>query len=134
MLDGRTVIDYAADTDGFRGPNQLKSSTDVTLYRENDQAVPVYVSGTLARNSGEAWVETALDYFDQHKAAYRMDNPAEQLSVKKLEVDDLGMRHIRFDQLHDGIGWCLGIGHDPRGPLRSSGRRRVCPMLGVPSS
>ena len=93
----------AADSDGFRGANNLKSSVDVDIYRESDRGVPVYVQGRLATSPEGAWVETALQYFDQHKAAYRMDSPVEQLSVKQLNLDDLGMRHIRFDQMHSGI-------------------------------
>ena len=93
----------AADSDGFRGANTLKTSADVDLYRASDKGVPVYVQGRLATGAEGAWVETALQFFEQNKAAYRMDSPAEQLSVRSLEVDDLGMRHIRFDQMHNGI-------------------------------
>jgi thermolysin len=93
----------AADSDGFRGANNLKTSANVDIYRANAKDVPVYVQGRLATGADGAWVETALQYFDQYKAAYRMDSPVEQLSVRMLERDDLGMRHIRFDQMHNGL-------------------------------
>lgn len=100
---GTGMAAAAADSDGFRGANTLKTSATVDIYRQSDRGMPVYVQGRLATGANGAWVETALQYFETYKAAYRMDSPIEQLSVKQLDVDELGMRHIRFDQMHNGI-------------------------------
>jgi Zn-dependent metalloprotease len=95
----------APDDDGFIGPNKLRGNSDVSVYREGAHGVPTFVKGNLfeeVAKSGEE-VATALQFFHTHKGAYRMVNPDEELRVNRMDTDELGMRHLRFDQVYKGL-------------------------------
>ncbi|MBD3331447.1 hypothetical protein GF356_01250, partial [candidate division GN15 bacterium] len=98
------MVFAASDEDGYIGPNQLRDNPDVTVYRQGVQGVPTFVKGTLSTpvKSGDE-AAMAIDYFETHKGAYRMPNPAKELKVKRLDIDDLGMRHLRFEQTYKNL-------------------------------
>ncbi len=91
----------AADEDGFFGPNLLRKNPDVTVYRAHQSGVPRYVEGRLSEqvNRGDE-ATAALSFFETHKDAYRMEDPTSELKVRRLDVDELQMRHLRLDQMY----------------------------------
>ncbi|MDX9856657.1 MAG: M4 family metallopeptidase [candidate division Zixibacteria bacterium] len=111
------------DADGYVGPNGLRSSSAVTTYRDNGNGVPSYVEGTLSSPVKAAdQVAASMQFFEEHRGAYRMANPADELVLKRIDRDDLGMSHVRFTQQHLGlrvIGGDLITHFDARGTLRT---------------
>ncbi len=93
-----------ADADGFWGANQLRLSKNVTLYHANEKNIPSFVEGKLsdAIPVGQE-IEASLSFFEKHKAAYKMNNPTEELHPLRIDEDDLGMRHVRFQQYYQGV-------------------------------
>ena len=96
------------------GPNLLKSSIKVSLYREADNGTPTFVSGDLSGSvvPGREF-ETITAFLDQNKGAYRLADPSLEMQLKGTELDDLGMRHARLQQYHQGVRVLGGelIGH-----------------------
>ena len=91
-------------TEIFYGKNLLRRNPNVEVYRENDLGIPVHVEGNLAvsdRNGDK--VATAIQFFENNRGAYKMESPSEELIVRKVEEDNLGMTHIRFDQHYKGV-------------------------------
>ncbi len=102
LLVGSAV---AADSDelGF-GPNLLRNHPDVTTYRATERGVTCYVEGTLMKSvpNGEE-VAAALSFFEANKGAYQMVQPSEEFKVKRIDNDQLGMTHVRFNQYYRGV-------------------------------
>jgi len=110
-------------TEKFYGQNLLRKSPNVEVYRENDLGIPVHVEGNLAvLDRSDDKVATAIQFFETNRGAYKMESPAEELTVKKSEIDSLGMTHIRFDQLHKGV---RVVGGELLVHFRASGEMRT---------
>ncbi len=99
------VVVYAASNEeGPAGVNHLRRSPMVTHYLEDNQAVPTFVSGRLAEKVARGTeAAAAIRFFEDNKSAYRMTDPQKELSVTRIETDDLGMRHVRFKQQYQGL-------------------------------
>jgi Zn-dependent metalloprotease len=96
---------WAESSEGpILGPNKLRNNNDVTTYRQNDKGIPTYVEGTLSdQKSAGTEVDAAFSYFEEHRGAYRMVSPSEELKVRRVQTDNLGMQHVRLDQQYKGI-------------------------------
>jgi bacillolysin len=91
--------------DGFRGPNNLRNSQDVSMYRENERGIPEFVRGNLLPDKAGSGNEfqTTITFFEQNKGAFKMAAPAQELQLRRMDVDRLGMKHVRIDQYHNGV-------------------------------
>jgi len=98
------VVYAAADEEGPIGVNQLRTSPMVKRYLQDDQAVPTFVEGRLATKVARG-TEIAATYrfFEENKSAWRMTDPQAELTVARMDVDDIGMRHVRLTQQYLGI-------------------------------
>jgi bacillolysin len=93
----------ASDETQF-GPNKLRGNKNVTTYRENEKYVPTFIEGNLMSSVQPGnEVSASLTFFADNKGAFGMKDPSEELRVKRSDQDDLGMRHIRFEQLYMGL-------------------------------
>jgi len=94
----------AGDDDGFMGINKLRTAPGVTTYLENDNAQPRFVEGRLVDKVARGTeIAAAYQFLDDHKAAFRMVDPRRELTVARVDVDDLGMRHVRMKQQYQGL-------------------------------
>jgi bacillolysin len=86
------------------GTNLLRNNPSVSTYRESANGVAEYVEGTLAApvRSGEE-SQAAISFLQTNRGAFRIDNAAEELSVRGIVQDDLGMKHVRLDQRYQGL-------------------------------
>ena len=90
---------YAADGDKI---HELNNS--VTVYRESANGIPRYIEGTLLEKVAKGnEVDAVLEYFTKYKDAYRMVAPAQEIRAKDVNVDELGMRHLRMQQVYQGL-------------------------------
>lgn len=93
-----------ATDDAKFGPNLLRFDPALTLYHQNDQGIPTFVKGNLAAASRSGNdLATTIDFMTQHRGAFRIANPAEELRVRKTVVEDNGLRHLRIDQYYQGL-------------------------------
>jgi Zn-dependent metalloprotease len=86
------------------GTNLLRNNPAVSIYRENANGVAEYVEGVLAapvRSGDEA--QAAISFLQKQRGAFRIENASEELSLRKVVQDDLGMKHVRFDQRYKGL-------------------------------
>jgi len=105
------------------GPNRLRHNPAISIYHENDNGIPLFVEGNLSDEKARGnEADMALAYFESHRGAYKMKSPVDELQVVASQVDDLGMRHIRFEQRYKGVRVIGGelIAHfDDAGQLRT---------------
>jgi len=115
---------FGANSDeGMPEGNPLRANPDVEIYRADEKGVARYVEGNLGQNvkSGDE-VSTAIQFFTENKAAFRMENPSEELKLQRIDEDQLGMRHVRFDQIYRGlkvIGGAMIVHYTADGKLKT---------------
>lgn len=94
----------AEEEEGPIGSNRLRLDPNVTRYLEAENGVPKYVSGRFTQKVARGTeVAAAYSFFENYKAAYRMTDPQSELAVGRIDVDDLGMRHVRMQQQYKGL-------------------------------
>jgi thermolysin len=87
---------------------------------------------TLAKGADAAKV--TLDVLAQHKALFRMRDPALELGAVRSEIDELGMAHVRFQQMVHGVpvaGAELMAHYDEVGHLTSIDANYVADLDGI---
>jgi len=60
-------------------------------------------SGRIVLKAGADAVETTLGLLSEHRALFRMHDPSLELATERVQVDDLGMTHARFQQTTHGL-------------------------------
>ena len=102
ITDGATP----AQLDAFRA---LESTTNLSWswVQHPELRTPMHLSAPrtgnpILRQSSGA-VQVTLDVLKQHKALFRMHDPAAELVSKHTHVDELGMTHARFQQTVRGV-------------------------------
>lgn len=98
-------IGFAANSEEPRfGPNLLRSNPAVQVYQEAKTGVPTFVKGNLSQPALRGTeLTTLLSFFEQNRGAFQLENPAEELALRRSEVDELGMTHLRLDQKFRGV-------------------------------
>ncbi len=96
---------FAGNSDeGITGPNRLRNNPAVAIYKANDKNVVEYVEGRLSSPVAAGEEQAAsISFFEENKGAFRMVNPAEEMRFKRIDVDEIGMKHLRFEQFYSGI-------------------------------
>jgi len=86
------------------GPNLLKNNKALTVYQENEKGIPKYIEGMLLEKVAKGTeIEAANKFFMDNAGAFRIANPSEELKVKQIALDKMGMRHLRFEQFYNSI-------------------------------
>lgn len=95
----------ANNEDGYLGPNNLRDDPTLTLYSENDNGIPDFVQGNLMTTKAMPGNEfqSALNFFDQNRGAFKMQDPQSELSLGRIDVDAQGLRHIRMNQKYQDL-------------------------------
>jgi len=94
----------ANSNEGVTGPNRLRNNPAVTIYKANDKNVLEYAEGKLFAPVAQGSEESAsIRFFEENKGAFRMTDPASELRLKRTQSDDLGMKHLRFEQYYNGL-------------------------------
>ncbi len=86
------------------GIDQLKAETGVSLLQDNETGRLRFVAGRLSAPvaPGEETAAT-LRFLDAHKSAYQMKSPVDEIKVKRIDQDKVGMRHVRMGQVYQGL-------------------------------
>ena len=98
-------------------PASLSADPAVDHYLLDDEGRTRYVEGNLATAQPGRELEATLQFFDRHLDAYAMSSPSEELEVRRVDTDELGMKHLRLAQLYQGLPVIGGdlIAHFDRG-------------------
>ena len=90
--------------DAQPGQNSLRADPTVTLYHESEKGFPDFVEGRFAEQvAAGSEMAAATDFFVKHSDAYKMTDPAGELEAGRLDIDELGMRHLRINQRYKGL-------------------------------
>lgn len=102
---------------------QLKANPTVSLYQEEATGRVRYVMGRLSGPAPAGTeVEATFDYLNENRAVYRMKDPAAEMKFERLDLDPLGLKHVRLAQQYQGLPVYGGqmIAHfDPEGVLKA---------------
>ncbi|MBD3381423.1 MAG: hypothetical protein GF404_04415 [candidate division Zixibacteria bacterium] len=117
------AVGLMADSEGFRGPDRISANPTVTIHEKDDNGVTSFVRGQLSETRATRGQEAqvAFEFFEANRGAFNMNSPSEELSVKRMDVDEIGMRHLRLTQNYQGLKVIGGemIAHfAPDGELR----------------
>ncbi|MCZ2102116.1 MAG: M4 family metallopeptidase [Chitinophagales bacterium] len=71
----------------------------------NEKQVPAFIQGALRDESlaSRSTSDRILAYLKAAAPMMKIKNPESEFIIKSDEVDDIGMRHIRMQQMHEGI-------------------------------
>lgn len=75
-------------------PPQRPTGKIVRSYRHGEEAQPAWVEDALRRS---------MAYLRRHGKAAGVRDPQAELTLKDAKQDDLGMTHVKFDQLYKGV-------------------------------
>jgi thermolysin len=93
-----------AGPDMSAGKIALDKGQDILIYSEHPSGIPEFVSGTLSKSSQNgAEIATVMNYFEENRSVYRMKQPSSELDLKRIDEDQLGMTHLRFQQTYKGV-------------------------------
>ena len=70
---------------------------------DQDTGTPAFVTGSITPPARANAVDSTLAFFDQNKNVFHIDNPGAELSLKRQEVDSLGMTHLHLAQVYQGL-------------------------------
>ena len=71
----------------------------------NARQVPAFIEGTLHNTSSanRSTTEIATEYLKAAAPAMKIKNPESEFTVKSEEIDEIGMKHIRMQQMYKEI-------------------------------
>ncbi|WP_096271980.1 M4 family metallopeptidase [Paucisalibacillus globulus] len=86
-------------------PHEAADSIQVQTQKQwNEKAnVPIFVKERFAENYESSNVKNALDFLAKQEGKLGINNPKQNLKVKNIEKDSLGMTHIRFEQTKNNV-------------------------------
>ncbi|MEL3970890.1 M4 family metallopeptidase [Rossellomorea oryzaecorticis] len=85
-------------------PQDLAASQSQSVKQWNAEAnVPLFVKEKHAQKRLVANSNDALNYLHENKSKLNINNPKASLKANKIEKDELGMTHVRFNQTKNGI-------------------------------
>ncbi|MBU1319992.1 MAG: M4 family metallopeptidase [candidate division Zixibacteria bacterium] len=84
--------------------SNMENKYDLSSYSEKSDGTPDFVQGDLVKGvaAGDEFRAT-IQFLTENKAAFRMNDPASELVSVRVDYDDLGMRHLRMQQFHQGV-------------------------------
>jgi len=90
--------------DADLGRNALRDNPNLSLYSETETGQTQYVEGRLADNIalGEE-LQATLGFLNDHRGAFKIAAPEQELAVRRIDIDNLGMRHLRLTQKYEGL-------------------------------
>ncbi len=99
-----SLVSATGVADKSNAPNRLRTSSNVELYKETDLAIPQFVSGNLSAGVARgSELTAAISFLNEHRDAYRMKDPQNEMVLNRVDEDRLGMVHVRLDQYYKGI-------------------------------
>ncbi|MCF6410048.1 M4 family metallopeptidase [Pseudalkalibacillus salsuginis] len=76
----------------------------VHVVKDKDQkGQPSFVSGILSEKLTKADAQNAKKFLNKHKQFFKMKDPINNLSEVKTKQDQLGMTHVRLQQMKNGV-------------------------------
>ncbi|WP_421381659.1 M4 family metallopeptidase [Bacillus salacetis] len=81
-----------------------KQASQQTVKQWNEKAnVPLFVKERQAAKRSSATTSDALNFLQENKSKVKIKNPKAELQLKKVQKDELGMTHVRFNQTKNGV-------------------------------
>ncbi len=77
---------------------------EIRIYQTNTKGIPTVVAGDLRDKVVKGSELNAVhEFFEINKNIYKIQSPVDELSLRKVKIDDLGMTHLRLQQKYKGL-------------------------------
>lgn len=87
-----------------RGIARLADEPGTTVLLDRETGRLCFVTGQLADPVAPGQeLAVALDFLTENKLAYLMRDPAEEVTLERIELDRTGNRHVRLAQQYEGL-------------------------------
>lgn len=121
-----TIVGFGVSTAACNGANRdpdqdpfmkmnMELPSGAIVKRDKDNATIILLKGknlsenlekhtnfqTLQRD--EQYADLALAFISANRLLFKIDDPTTELAVKSINIDDLGFKHIKFQQQFDGM-------------------------------
>ncbi len=101
------IVSLCIVTSSFAALNNKQISKfekEIKLFQTDDNGIPTFVSGDLRDKVVKGTELNAVhDYFKLNKDLYQISSPTDELQLRKIEVDDIGMTHLKLQQQYNGL-------------------------------
>jgi Zn-dependent metalloprotease len=83
---------------------EFQKKYTVKIFKTNSVGIPTFIEGDLTPFSANGdEINISYIFFQENQRLFQMGNPRQELIVKKVKKDELGMTHVTFNQLYKGI-------------------------------
>ncbi|MEW5796667.1 MAG: M4 family metallopeptidase [Candidatus Zixiibacteriota bacterium] len=104
LLLAASVAQAAGPTQLQAGIDRLKTQPGITVLQDEESGRLRFVAGRLSDPvSPGAEIAEVYRFLENQKSAYQMKDAVQEIQVKRVDLDPLGMRHIRLRQVHEGL-------------------------------
>ena len=95
---------WGASDDAKFGPNLLRTDKKVEVYHQDERGVPTFVKGVLSSPvTRGSELATTIQFLENNRGAFRLENPAQEMVLRKVDTEPNGMSHLRLDQYYRGL-------------------------------
>ena len=82
---------------------QQASKTPLQLVFSSKTNIPRFATFRVKTQSPQSPETSAIEFFEEYKELFKISKASEELSLKNIHVDNLGMTHVKMRQMVQGI-------------------------------
>ena len=82
---------------------QQASKTPLQLVFSSKTNIPRFATFRVKTQSPQSPETSAIEFFEKYKELFKISKASEELSLKNIHVDNLGMTHVKMRQMVQGI-------------------------------
>lgn len=102
--NGGTLMLRAPDGPGeVSVPVTLASGQVASARFDSGTGVPVFLTGSITPPPAASSLESSLAFLDANKDIYRITDAGGEMTLKREDVDELGMKHVLLAQQYNGV-------------------------------
>ncbi|WP_188454939.1 M4 family metallopeptidase [Virgibacillus oceani] len=105
VLSSALLVGSFSVSDVLAKPHESSSISSVQAQKvwNKNANTPIFVKEKFTEKHAASDTSNALNYLKKNEKIIGVKNPGENLKVKSVQEDDLGMTHIRFNQTKNGV-------------------------------
>ncbi len=98
-----TSASHAAGQSSAAAAGRVTVDQVERVHRNQDLGTPEIVSGRFTVTTGATMADRAVAFFASRSNLFRLTQPQDELELRSERTDDLGLSHLRFQQVRNGV-------------------------------
>ncbi len=105
VLSTALLVGSGSISDVLANPHTSTNQTQAQSQKfwNKNANVPVFVKEKFSEKHPSSNAANAMKYLKKNEKKHGVKDPEKNLKVKDIQKDDLGMTHVRFNQMKDGV-------------------------------